>query len=297
MIYPIVRELAEDSIPVSVTMRVLNLARQPYYRWLRQPQGPAEQLRLERVRVLRELHQDDPEFGYRFLHDAAADQGVHMSSRTAWKLCRDNALASTTQRKRAGRPRSGPAVHDDLVRRVFHADGPNQVWLTDITEHPTREGKLYVCAFKDLWSNRIVGYAMSERMTSRLAVDALGDALARRGPGVKGCIVHSDRGSQFRSRGFVRALNRHGLRGSMGRVGACGDNAAMESFFSLLQKNVLNRHVWDTRQQLRTAITVWIERTYHRRRKQDRLGKLTPIDFEIIMTPMPTTVARQNTDT
>ena len=103
----------------------------------------------------------------------------------------------------------------------------------------------------------------------------------RPGPGV---IVHSDRGSQFRSRKFVHALNRHGLVGSMGRVGAAGDNAAMESFFALLQKNVLDRRTWATREELRIAIVTWIERTYHRRRRQDALGRLTPIEYETIMT-------------
>jgi hypothetical protein len=97
--------------------------------------------------------------------------------------------------------------------------------------------------------------------------------------------VRSDRGSQFRSRGFVEALWHQGLTGSMGRVGACADNAAMESFFSLLQKNVLNRQRWNTRQDLRLAITTWIERTYHRRRRQRRLGKLTPIEYETINRP------------
>jgi transposase InsO family protein len=97
-------------------------------------------------------------------------------------------------------------------------------------------------------------------------------------------VLHSDRGSQFRSRKFVRALGRHDMVGSMGRVGAAGDNAAMESFFSLLQKNVLDRRRWDTREQLRIAIVTWIERTYHRRRRQLALGRLTPIEFEAIMT-------------
>lgn len=120
-------------------------------------------------------------------------------------------------------------------------------------------------------------------MKSRLAVTALNNAAARRGD-IAGCIVHSDRGSQFRSRKFVHALGRHDLAGSMGRVGAAGDNAAMESFFSLLQKNVLDRRRWTTRQQLRIAIVTWIERTYHRRRRQAALGKLTPIEYEIIMT-------------
>ena len=173
-------------------------------------------------------------------------------------------------------------MHDDLVKREFSAETVNALWLTDISEHPTGEGKLYLCAVKDVCSNRIVGYSISDRMKSRLAVAALENAAARRGD-VAGCVVHSDRGSQFRSRKFRRALTRHGLQGSMGRVGAAGDNAAMESFFSLLQKNVLNRRSWATREELRTAIVVWIERTYHRRRRQARLGRLTPVEFEAIM--------------
>jgi len=122
-----------------------------------------------------------------------------------------------------------------------------------------------------VYSGRIVGYSISDRMKSRLAVDALDNAVARRratGDTVAGCIVHSGRGSQFRSRKFLQALINHHLVGSMGRVGVAGDNAAMESFFSLLQKNVLNRHAWQTREQLRIAIVTWIERTYHRRRRK-----------------------------
>jgi len=114
-------------------------------------------------------------------------------------------------------------------------------------------------------------------------VNALNSAVARRGD-VAGCVLHTDRGSQFRSRKLVRSLGRHDMVGSMGRVGAAGDNAAMESFFSLLQKNVLNRRSWATREELRIAIVTWIERTYHRRRRQDALGRLTPVEFETIMT-------------
>jgi putative transposase len=117
-------------------------------------------------------------------------------------------------------------------------------------------------------------------MTADLAVNALRNALALRGGG--DTIVHSDRGSQFRSHAYVRALRAAQLRGSMGRVGACADNAAMVSFFSLLQKNVLNRQRWSTREQLRLAIVVWIEKTYHRRRRQDALGRMTPIEFETL---------------
>ena len=135
--------------------------------------------------------------------------------------------------------------------------------------------KLYLCAIKDVFSGRIVGYSISDRMRARLAVNALDNAVSRRRD-APGCSVHSDRGSQFKSRKFVHALNRHHLIGSMGKVGATGDNAAMESFFALLQKNVLDRKRWQPREELRIAIITWIERTYHRRRRQARLGRLTP---------------------
>lgn len=117
-------------------------------------------------------------------------------------------------------------------------------------------------------------------MKASLAVAALRNAIRLRQP--TGTIVHSDRGSQFRSRKYVTTLRDNGLRGSMGRVGACADNAAMESFFALLQNNVLDRQRWATRHDLRLAIVTWIERTYHRRRRQQRLGRLTPIEFETI---------------
>jgi putative transposase len=168
-------------------------------------------------------------------------------------------VVSVFGKKRGKNGKVGPPVHDDLVERDFTAGAPNELWLRDITEHRTGEGKLYLCAIKDVFSNRIVGYSIDSRMKSRLATAALNSAVARRGD-VAGCVVHSDRGSQFRSRRFVHALNRHGIVGSMGRVGAAGDNAAMESFFSPLQKNVLDRRRWDTRDQLRIAI-VTLDRT------------------------------------
>lgn len=156
--------------------------------------------------------------------------------------------------------------------------------MADITEHRTDEGKLHLCAVKDVFSGRIVGYSISDRMKARLAVNALGNAVSRRGD-VAGCIVHSDRGPQFRVRTFVHALNRRQLLGSMGQVGAACDNEAMEWFFALLQKNVLDRERWKTRDELRIAIVTWIERKYHRGRRQARLGRLMPIEYETIMNP------------
>ncbi|SIM57512.1 Transposase InsO and inactivated derivatives [Micromonospora cremea] len=285
-------ELAADGIPVAVTCRVLKIARQPYYRWLARPVGDAELVAAYRANALVDAHRDDPEFGYRFLVDEARTAGQAMAERTAWKICSDNGWWSAFgKRKRRGKGgKVGPPVHDDLVKRDFTADGPNRLWLADITEHRTGEGKLYLCAIKDVWSNRIVGYSIDSRMKYRLAVNALHNAVARRGR-VASCVLHTDRGSQFRSRKFVRALHQHHMIGSMGRVGAAGDNAAMESFFGLLQNNVLDRRTWTTRQQLRTAIVTWIERTYHRRRRQHALSRLTPIEYETIMTAPATQAA------
>ena len=278
------KELAADGIPVAVTCRVLTLARQPYYRWLAEPVTASELAEAHRANALFHAHRDDPEFGYRFLIAEAASSGEGMCERTAWRICRDNAWWSAFGKKRGKNGKKpGPPVHDDLVERDFTAAAPNQLWLTDITEHRTKEGKLYLCAIKDVYSNRIVGYSINDRMKSRLAVAALESAVDRRGQAA-GCVVHSDRGSQFRSRKFVHALGRHELVGSMGRVGAAGDNAAMESFFALLQKNVLDRRTWATREDLRIAMVTWIERTYHRRRRQTRLGRLTPVEYETIMT-------------
>ena len=278
-------ELAADGIPVAVTCRVLKLARQPYYRWLADPVTPSEVVAAYRANALFDAHRDDPEFGYRFLADEAAAAGHVMSARTAWRICSQQGWFSRFGRKR-GRGKGGkvgPPVHDDLISRVFAAPAPNRVWLADITEHPTGQGKLHICAIKDVFSNRIVGYSIDTRMKSSIAVNALNSAVARRGP-VPGCVLHTDRGSQFRSRKHVRALHAHRMLGSMGRVGAAGDNAAMESFFSLLQKNVLDRQTWATRDDLRIAIVTWIERTYHRRRRQASLGRLTPVEYEAIMT-------------
>ena len=277
------KELAVDGVPVTVTCRVLKLARQPYYRWLDNPVAAAVLEDAHRANALFNAHRDDPEFGYRFLADEARIVGAVMADRTAWRICRDNRWWSVFGKKPGRVKKAGPPVHDDLVRRDFTADRPNQLWLTDITEHATGEGKLYLCAIKDAFSKRIVGYSIDSRMKSRLAVAALDNAVARR-DNVAGCILHSDRGSQFRSRKFVRALDRHRIAGSIGRVGAAGDNAAMESFFSLLQKNVLDRRQWATRQELRIAIVTWIERTYHRRRRQASLGRLTPVEYETVMT-------------
>jgi transposase InsO family protein len=281
MSYPLVLDLAADGIPVAVTCRVLGFSKQAFYAWRQTPVPQRDWDEAHLINAALGIHADDPAFGYRFIADELPARGISAGENKVARLCSQQRIWSAFSKKRGLNRKAGPPVHDDLVARQFTAEGPDRTWLTDITEHPTAEGKLYLCAIKDVYSNRIVGYSMDSRMTATLAVSALRNAIVLRSPAGT-VVVHSDRGSQFRSAAFIRTLRSSGLTGSMGRAGACADNAAMESFFALLQKNVLDRQRWDTREQLRLAIITWIERTYHRRRRQRRLGRLTPIEYETI---------------
>jgi transposase InsO family protein len=286
MTFPLVQELAAEGFPVRLTCGVLGFSAQAFYKWRAKPVCDRDWEDAHLTNAIVDVHLDEPEFGYRFIADELGRAGHRVGESRVHRLCRQQRVWSTTTRKgrrRAGRT-PGVAVHEDLVRREFSAPAPDVVWLTDITEHPTGEGKLYCCAIKDVFSNRIVGYAIDERMTALLAVGALRQAIARRRPDGT-VVVHSDRGSQFRSRPFRAVLTAAGLTGSMGRVASAGDNAAMESFFALLQTNVLDRRRWRTRAELRYAIIRWIEHTYNRQRRQRALGKLTPIEYELTFAP------------
>ena len=218
MRYPLVLDLAADGFPVAVTCRVLGFSKQGFYRWLAAPVTDREWNDAHLINTAMEIHEADPAFGYRFITDELAGRGFVVSENRVQRLCCQQGLWSVTAKRRGLGRRPGPAVHDDLVKRDFTAEALNEMWLTDITEHPTGEGTLYLCGVKDVCSGRIVGYSMDGRMTSGLCVSALRNAIALRTP--HGTIVHSDRGSQFRSRPFVGLISRSNLLGSMGRVGA-----------------------------------------------------------------------------
>ena len=203
MMYPLVRELAVDGIAVTVTCRALKIARQPYYRWLASPVTDAELTGAYGADALSGAHRDDPEFGYRYLLDEAREAGEPMADRTAWRICPESGWSAFGKIRGKNGKKPGPPVHDDLcavagkhgiTRHEFTAAAPNELWLSDITEHQTADGKLWLCAIKDACSNRIVGYPIDSRMKSRLAVAALTNAVGWRGD-VAGCVLHTDRGS------------------------------------------------------------------------------------------------------
>jgi len=291
MICPLVQELAAAGarlwVPVVVTCRVLGFSKQGYCQWLGAPVAQRDWDDAHLANAAFGVHADDPEFGYRLIADELERDGHSVSERRVWRVCSENRIRSVIAGKGKRKGSWGPLTATDKVRRDFTADGPNRLWLTDITEYWTSEGEVYLCAVKDVFSNRIVGYSIDSRMKASLAVAALTDAINRRFPR-PGLVVHSDRGSQFRARRYRRVLAAHGLVQSMGAVGTCADNAAMESFFNLVQTNVLDRRKWATRQELRLALVRWINGTYNRRRRQRALGKLTPLEYEITYQPAAT---------
>ena len=160
------------------------------------------------VNAVLDIHAEDPAFGYRFIADELPGKGLAAGENRVQRLCRDHGIWSVFSKERGLNRKPGSPVQDDLVERDFTAAAPNELWLTDITEHPTAEGKLYLCAVKDVFSGRIAGYSMDSRMKSLLAVSALEDAVRARRPA--GTVVHSDRGSH--SSGLAASLNRSGIR-------------------------------------------------------------------------------------
>src|SRR5690242_11197423 len=172
MSYPLVRDLAACGVPVAVTCRVLGFSKQAFYAWCRNPVSQRDWDDAHLINAAIDIHHDDPAFGYRFIADELPARGVAAGENRVARLCSQQRIWSVFARKRGLSRKAGPPVHDDLVARQFTAQASDRTWLTDITEHPTAEGKLYFCAIKDIYSNRIVGYSMSSRMTTGLAVSA-----------------------------------------------------------------------------------------------------------------------------
>jgi len=245
-LYPLVEWLAADGIPLAVTCRVLK-ARPPALLPAARAH-PVTDTELEaayRANALFDAHRDDPEFGYRFLADEARDAGVAMANRTAWRICSDNGWWSAFGKKtaRSSRKKPGPPVHDDLVRRVFSAQARTSCGWPTSPSIGRRKGSSTCVRSKMSSPTGSSGNSIDHRMKSRIAVAALNNAVARR---VRCCGLPTSHGPRI-SISFTeteRALNSITWSDPWVAVGAAGDNAAMESFFSLLQKNVLNRRTW-----------------------------------------------------
>ena len=207
--------------------------------------------------------------------------GVRVGRKRVEQLMRAQGLQGVTRRRRRGTTRRDPQAfaNDDLVARQFSPSGPSQLWVADITEHPTLEGKVYCAVVIDAWNRQVVGHSIADHLRAELVFDALEMACWRQKPITGQTVHHSDHGTQYTSWAFGQRLRHAGLLGSMGTVGDALDNAVAESFFASRQTELLDRHHWTSRAQLAQAIFEWIEVFYTQHRRHSTLGMLSPLSY------------------
>jgi putative transposase len=271
--------------PVAVQCDVLDVSRSGFYGWRKRP--PSEQSqRQELLRVeIRAIHEEKRKdvYGSPRIHRELAARGRRCNVKTVARIMKEQGIRAKMARKfkvttdsKHDRP-----VAPNVLDRAFEQTGANQAWVSDITYIPTREGWLYLAAIEDLYTRKIVGWSMSERLKSRLVVDALEMAIERQLPG-DGLLSHSDRGSQYASEHYQDLLKRNGIRCSMSRKGDCWDNAPMESFFATLKKELVFFEDYATRDEARQSLFEYIEMFYNRVRRHSALGYKSPAEFELV---------------
>ena len=264
---------------------MLKVSSSGYYEWLTRPPSARQVADEALAATIRQVYHDSRgTYGApRVLAELRLGLGVHVGKKRVARLMRLDGLTGVSHRRKRRGWKPDTATHDDLVKRRFSADWPDRLWFCDITQHRARDGWVYCAAVIDAYSRRIVGWSISDRITAEIVVDALEMARWQRRP-QPGTIVHADRGAQYTSWIFGHRLRQAGLLGSMGRVASSVDNALIESFWSTMQRELLDRAVWNSKTELASAIFEWIEGFYNPRRRHTALGNLSPADFEALHT-------------
>ncbi|NOX66676.1 MAG: IS3 family transposase [Chlorobi bacterium] len=222
-------------------------------------------------------------YGYRRIHAELHSQGLYCNRKRILRLMHQNNIAAKTKKKfkRTTNSNHSNYISPNLLEQNFRVNSSNEVWVADITYISTYEGWLYLSVVIDLYSRKVVGWSMSNRMTSQLVIDSLEYAIADRKPEV-GLIFHSDRGSQYSSVEFRRSLKRNRIIQSMSGKGNCYDNAVAESFFHTLKTELVYWIRYKTRKEARSSIFAYIEGFYNRRRRHSYLNYFSPSNFEIL---------------
>jgi putative transposase len=271
-----------------VACRVLRVSRSGYYEWRDRPLSDRAQENELLVKYIEQIHADSRStYGSPRVHaELTLGLGLSVNRKRVERLMREAGIQGLYRRKRSWTTVCDPTAEPapDLVNRHFTVDGPDRLWITDITEHPTEEGKIYCAAVMDAYSRLIIGWSIDNHMRTELVTDALGMAILRRKPANDATILHSDHGSQYTSWAFGHRLRSAGLLASMGTIGDCYDNAMMESFWGTLQLEVLDQQRWRTRDELANAIFEWIECWYNPKRRHSSIGMHSPVTFEALHT-------------
>jgi putative transposase len=268
--------------PVRLLCHTLGVSTQGFYAWRVRPASAQQQRRTALLVEIRAVHAEvQQRYGSPRIHAELQAQGVACCVNTVARLMQDAEIRAKSARKFRNTTDSNHAlpVADNLLDRQFEAQAPNERWLGDITYIPTREGWLYLAAVEDLYSRMVVGWSMAAHLESRLVVDALEMAVARRLPEA-GLLAHTDRGSQYASEHYQQLLGKHGIECSMSGVGQCWDNAPMESFFASLKKELVHHEDYQTRAEARGSIFEYIETFYNPKRRHSSLGYVSPAEYE-----------------
>jgi putative transposase len=277
----VIASLTGQGFDVQTACLMLSVAPSGYYDWKVRPPSARTLRHAWLAGEIAQVHKDSGgTYGtLRITAELRYGRGIHVGKEQVHLLMRRLGIYGLPKRRLPRGARVGKPNSLDLVRRRFKADGPDRLWMTDITEHPTREGKIYCCAVIDAFSRMVVGWSIDSRQTGLLVTNALGMALNRRAPR-EGGIIHSDQGVQFASWVFSQKVTEAGLAPSVGAVGAPFDNAMVEAFWARMQVELLNRRRWKTRVELATAIHDYIEIWHNTRRRHSALQMLTPTEFE-----------------
>jgi putative transposase len=268
--------------PVSLLCDVLGVSRAGYYVWKDRPASARQRRDDELLEQIGAIHDEsNGTYGWPRIHAELRHRGAWVSRKRVARLMRHAGLSGMVRGRRGKTTVSVPgiATAPDLVRRDFAPTAPNLLWVADLTEIATWEGKLYLAVVVDCYSRRCVGWAMAEHMRAELVVEALEMAIWQRRPDV-GLVHHSDRGGQYVSLIFGQTARDAGIDISMGAKGCALDNAVAEAFFATLKKELTRRRAWPTRRELQSAVFAWIEGWYNRRRLHSTLGYLSPAHYE-----------------
>ena len=267
---------------IEAMCRIFGVTTRGYRMWRRRPIGQHQRQDLVILAHIREHYSRSlGSYGRPRMTAELKEQGVDVGHRRVGRLMRNNGIKAVRTRayKRTTDSNHGFDIADNFLDRDFSATAPNQKWAGDISYIWTQEGWLYLAVIIDLYSRRVIGWAVSDRMKKDLAIRALDMAINLRNP-PPGCIHHTDRGSQYCSHAYQKILKKHKFKISMSGKGSCYDNSVVETFFKTIKAELLWRKPWPTRRQAQTAIFQYINGFYNPRRKHSTLNFKSPIAFE-----------------
>jgi transposase InsO family protein len=261
---------------------LFDVSKSGYYEWLKRKESNRKKRRIEWEKEIRRVFYDSRQlYGSPKVWATLKQQGLYMSQKTVARIMKELGLKSRTVKRYRATTNSKHSmpVAENILNQKFQAEKPNQVWMADITYIPTEEGWLYLASLEDLCTRKIVGFYMDKRMTKKLCLKALHRACQVQKP-TENLLHHSDRGSQYASLEYQERLRQHNIKASMSRKGNCYDNSCIESFHSVLKKELVYLHKFKTRKEAKEKIFEYITCFYNGKRIHSSIGYVTPLQYE-----------------